>query len=173
MMEMENGELENHRQLMKSVVEQVGLLRQATQASLILLKGLEILHNTQQPAARFLSKTPHTQVTSTGASAVASACSSVVDSASARWTAIEGAPAENMATTELCSLKDENLPLSLAVFVLKLCAVRMVPVFPSVSDMVSVMPIRSTATAAVGGYVFRFPTPLSILKRLPRRASVL
>jgi len=38
-MEMENGELENHRQLMKSVVEQVGLLRQATQASLILLKG--------------------------------------------------------------------------------------------------------------------------------------
>ena len=39
MMEMENGELENHRQLMKSVVEQVGLLRQATQASLILLKG--------------------------------------------------------------------------------------------------------------------------------------
>ena len=68
-------------------------------------------------------------------------------------------------STELCSLNDENLPLSLAVFVLKLCAVRMVPVFPSVSDMVSVMPIRSTATAAEGGYVFRFPTPLSILKR--------
>ena len=70
MMEMENGELENHRQLMKSVVEQVGLLRQATQASLILLKGpifqrvcfstfLEILHNTQQPAARFIKDPAH------------------------------------------------------------------------------------------------------------------
>jgi len=61
MMEMENGELENHRQLMKSVVEQVGLLRQATQASLILLKGpiFEILHNTQQPAARFIKDPAH------------------------------------------------------------------------------------------------------------------
>ena len=117
---MENGELENHRQLMKSVVEQVGLLRQATQASLILLKGLEFLHNTQQPSSKVYQR-PRTRKSRAPAPAPSPARAAASSIARAR----AGPPSRGRLrktwqpqSSARCSLKDENLPLSLAVFVL-------------------------------------------------------